>query len=89
MWILSNYITAVSGPWELYTNKLLNYYFCMIKFIKFYKKFFENSRINKSKITKVNIKNIVPLGNYGRTYIGVYVSVIFISDKFHGMSSKK
>ena len=45
--------------------------------------------INKSKITKVNIKNIVPLGNYGRTYIGVYVSVIFISDKFHGMGSKE
>ena len=39
MWILSDYIVAVSGPWELYTNKLLNYYFCMIKFIKFYKKF--------------------------------------------------
>ena len=32
----------------------------MIKFIKFYKKFFENSRINKSRITKVNIKNIIP-----------------------------
>ena len=60
----------------------------MIKFVKFYK-VFENSGINKGKITKVNIKNIVPLGNYGRTYIGVYVSVIFISDKFHGMGSKE
>ena len=38
MWILSDYIATVSGPWKLYTNKLLNY-FVWLNLLSFIKSF--------------------------------------------------